>query len=200
MIMTALLSIGFLAIWWLGRIGFGTFIVDPAMLFIFGYFITYLIYKYLAPAIQVSAIRRFFVLLFPLSLLGLWVGVLLPYFNLVKSSEIYFGVLPQWFIGSENGNDFMWNGLGVQFIFGRLVPEELLPTYERFWFNFLAAAVAISYFPILGLGVLEGQAAALISKPRLEKLILEWFRVIATGLALSLLVAALTALVVRIYL
>lgn len=200
MIITVLLAIGWAGIWWFGRIGFGTFIVDPAMLFISGYFITYFIYKYLAPNIRISAARRFFVLLFPLSLFGLWVGVALPYFNLVKSSEIYFGLLPQWLVGPINGNDFMWNGLGAQLIFGRLVPKELLPTYEYFWFNLLALAVALSYFPILGWGVLEGQAAALINKPRFGKLVLEWLRIIAVGLLLSLLVAAITALAVQIYL
>lgn len=200
MTFTVLSAIGFLAIWWFGRIGFGTFIVDPAMLFIGGYFITYLIYKYLAPNIRVSAVRRFFVLLFPLSLFGLLVGATLPYFNVVDSSKIYFGLLPQWFVGPLNGNDFMWNGLGAQFIFGRLVPEELLPTYKYFWFNLLAAAIALSYFPILGWAVLDGKAAALISKPRFGKLLLEWFRVIVIGLGLSLFVAALTTLVVQMYL
>jgi len=184
----------------IGKIGYGTFIVDPALLFIMGYFVTYILYKYITPVIRISAVRRFFVLLFPLTLLSLWIGGVLPYLNLVDSKDVYLGLLPQWFIGPVSGNDFMWNGLGIHLIFGKLVPEALLPTYQYFWFNVLAIVVWISYLPILGWGVLEGQAAALIAKPRLGRLLLEWLRIIVTGLALSLLVAALTTLVVQIYL
>lgn len=196
---TAGLTLAILAIWWAGKIGFGTFIVDPALLFIMGYFVTYILYKYAAPRIKISAIRRFFVLLFPLTLIGLWAGVALPYFNVVNSSEVYFGLLPQWLVGPVNGNEFMWNGLGVEYLFGKLVPESLTPTYNHFWFNVLAGAVAILYLPILGWGVLEGQAAAMISDPKPGKLLVEWLRIVAIGLSLSLAVAALTALVVKIY-
>ena len=192
------LTIGFLAFWWLGRIGFGTFIVDPAMLFILGYFVTQAIYKYLTPRIKISAVRRFFVLLFPLTLISLWLGGILPYLNLVNSSDIYFGLLPQWLVGPSEGNDFMWNGLGIQFLFGDLVPAPLIPTYHYLGFNILAALIWIAYLPILGWGVLEGQAAALITDCRFSRLIREWLRIIAIGIGLSLTVSALTALVVQI--
>src|SRR3989344_16857 len=111
------LVLGLAVIWWTGKIGFGTFIIDPAMLFISGYFITYVLYKYAAPRIKISAVRRFFVLLFPLSLFGLWIAVALPYFTAVNSSEVYFGLLPQRLVGPVKGNEFMWNGLGIEYLF-----------------------------------------------------------------------------------
>lgn len=200
MIVTVILTIGFLIFWWFGRIGFGTFIIDPAMLFILGYFVTRFIYKHLTPRIRISAIRRFFILLFPISLFSLWIGGILPYFNLVDSGAVYFGLVPQTVIGPVNGNDFMWNGLGVHLIFGRLVPESLLPTYQYLWFNILAILIWLSYLPILGWGVLEGQAAALINKPRFGPLCLEWLRIVSIGIGLSLLAAGLTSLVAISYL
>ena len=149
--------------------------------------------------LKISAVRRFFVLTFPLSLILLTIGVVLPYFNLVDSSDIYLGLLPQWFVGSLNGNDFMWNGLGAQFIFGQLVPESLIPTYNYFWFNALALLNWASYPVILGWGVLEGQAAALIIKAKPARVWLERLRIIAIGIGLGILAAALTALVSVLY-
>ncbi len=193
-------AIAILVFCFLGKIGFGTFIVDPALLFINGYFMTYILYKCVIPRVKISGVRRFCVLLFPITLLSLWLGGVLPYFNLVSSKDVYMGLLPQWFIGSLQGNDFMWNGLGIHLLFGKLVPEALLPTYQYFGFNVLAVVVWILYLPILGWGVLEGQAAALIAKPHLGRLLLEWLRIIVVGISLSILVAALTTLMVAVYL
>ncbi|MEK7192423.1 MAG: hypothetical protein AAB646_02840 [Patescibacteria group bacterium] len=178
----------------------GTFILDPALLFISGYFITYLIYRYITPRVKISAVRRFFVLLFPISLLALSAGAALPYFNLVDSSDVYLGLLPQSFVGPLNGNDFMWNGLGLHLLIGdRLVPESLIPTYNYFWFNVLAFLIWTSYLPILAWGVLEGQAAALIKKPKPKLFLLHCFKIAAIGISLSVLAAAITALVAKIY-
>ena len=185
---------------WFGKIGFGTFVVDPALLYILGYFITYFIYRYLTPVLRFSAARRFFTLLFPFTLLSLWAGGIAPYFGLMNSQDVYLGLLPQSIIGPVNGNDFMWNGLGTQLIFGRIVPESLIPTYQYFLFNVLGILVWISFPFILGAGVLRGQAAALCRDRSLLRILVEWLKIILTGLLLSLLVAAFAALVSVYYL
>ncbi|MEK9194470.1 MAG: hypothetical protein AAB884_01530, partial [Patescibacteria group bacterium] len=95
---------------------------------------------------------------------------------------------------------FMWNGLGVMQIFGRVVPLELIPTYRYFWFNALAYFVWFGLFiPVLGLGVLNGRAMSLLRKPNPWRMTLEVIGVFATGALLSFAVICLTSLVVNIY-
>lgn len=184
----------------IGKVFFGTFIVDPFLLFVLGYFVTRTIYKHLVSTkiFSSTAARRFFVILFPATIVFMWLGGVLPYFNLVNSSDVYFGLLPQWLVGPVDGNGFMWNGLGVHLV-KNIVPDSLIPTYRYLGFNVLAVAIWLSYPLILGWGVLEGQAAALVKDARRHKLLLEWLRILAIGIALSGATAAITALMVIFY-
>jgi hypothetical protein len=199
--MIFLLAFAIGAIWIAGRMFFGTFIVDPFMIVVLSYTMTRFIYTHITPRFRISGLRRFFVLLAPVSFITLALGMCLPYFNLVDSGKVYFGLLPQWFVGSANGNDFMWNGLGFHLLFGKkLVPAELLPTYRHFWFNVLA---------VFGLGldaclmvwaILEGNARALVKETSYFRgFVLEWCRIVFVGIAWSTLMAALASLLVRYY-
>lgn len=184
----------------IGKMFFGTFIVDPFLLFVLGYFVTRTIYKHLVTTriFGSTAARRFFVILFPLTIIFMWLGGVLPYFNLVDSVNVYFGLLPQWLVGPSDGNGFMWNGLGVHLV-KNIVPDSLIPTYHYLGFNILAVAIWLSYPLILGWGVLEGQAAALVKGGRRYKLLLEWLRILVIGTVLSGAAAALAALMVVLY-
>lgn len=184
-----------------GMIFFGTFVVDPFLLFVLGDLMTQFIYKKIVPRVRYSTARRICPLLFVVSLVVLTVGVWLPYFNLVDPKNVYFGLLPQWFVGPATGNSFMWNGLGVHLIFGgNIVPDTLLPTYRYLGFNILAVLVWLSYPVIQGLGVLDyGNAEALLEKPALGRWLFRRIKVMAIGASLSLVVAALAALLVRFY-
>lgn len=182
-----------------GRL-FGTFIVDPFLLYFLGYLVTKFIYKNVAPRLKNSALRRAFPLLFVISIISLWIGGILPYFNVVTSCDVYFGLLPQDFIGPENGNSFMWNGLGINKVFGKnIVPDNLIPTYRYFWFNVLAILVWLSYPVIQFLGVMRGNAEALISKPTFWRSLGSLAKAFLIGLFFSLTIAAFTSLIVMLY-
>lgn len=193
-----------ITIWWTLRIACGTFLVDPAMLYISGYWMTYFIYRKVVTfkftKWQRGAPRRFFLLLFPISIIMVWLLGILPYYEVIESTNIYLGLLPQSFVGPVNGNDFMWNGLGIQMIFGRVVPLELIPTYRYFWFNALAHFIWFGTFiPVLAWGVLNGRALSLLRKPNPFKMAVEVARVFLTGFALSFITILLTLGVVAIY-
>lgn len=182
-----------------GRL-FGTFVVDPFLLYFLGYLATRFIYTFITPRFRITVVRRIFPLLFVISIVSLWIGGILPYFNLVDSRDVYFGLLPQSFIGPENGNSFMWNGLGVSKIFGRnIVPDSLIPTYRYFWFNVLAILVWLSYPVVQYLGVMKGNAEALISKITFWKFLGQAIKAFLVGVFFSLTVAAFTSLIVCYY-
>jgi len=248
-----------IAVWWFGRIGFGTFIVDPAMLFICGCFVTYFIFRF---AVQKSPgwLRRFYLMLFIISIILLWLGGILPYYNIVDSKEVYRfinplvlyvvvcaiiylllhrfaikeltqraqtiasyffviaviflwfgamvrvinnpydGLLPQSFVGPLDGNDFMWNGLGVITIFGRIVPKELIPTYQYFWFNALAWFMwFVAFIPIQGLGVLVGRSLSFTRNWNPIRMALTVVAVFAIGISLSLITISVTLALVHFY-
>ncbi|OGY63764.1 MAG: hypothetical protein A3I24_02190 [Candidatus Harrisonbacteria bacterium RIFCSPLOWO2_02_FULL_41_13b] len=190
-----------LAIWWFTRLGFGAFMIDPALLFIGGYFGTYLIYKFVAPAVRISAIRKFFVFLAPLTIFCVWAGGILLYLNVVSSPTIYLSFLPDSFVGEnfQSGNDFMWNGLGVPVLFGNLVPEQFLPTYHYWGLNILAIIIWLSFLPALFLGIILGQADALINRPNKIRMAIYWLVIVMIGILMSLAVAGLISLVVAMY-
>lgn len=227
--MTWVLAGALLAVLYFLGIGFGAFFIDPALLVIGGYNFTYFFYKFgvklvaflfsgmrkhlvlffsLAAILRlesliISSVRRFFVLLFLLTLAVLWIGGALPYLEFIRPSDLriyqWFGIPDSFVSPSDNGNDFMWNGMGAHWVFGRIVPPELLPTYKYGLFNLWAVIMWISYFPILGLAVLEGQTDALIQKPRRSRLLRKELLIIAIGIFLSLSTVAFTALLVRLY-
>lgn len=190
-----------LVIWWFTRLGFGAFVIDPALLFIGGYFGTYLIYKFVAPAVRVSAVRQFFVLLAPLTIFCVWVGGILLYLNIVVPPNVYLSFLPDSFVGTnfKGGNDFMWNGLGVPVLFGKLVPEQFLPTYHYWGFNILAIILWLSFLPALFSGILLGQADALIVRPNKLRMAVSWLVILIVGFLMSLAVVGLISLVVAMY-
>lgn len=189
------------AVWIAGQMFFGTFIVDPFLIVVMSYTMTRFIYTHITPRFKISGLRRFFVLLAPISFIALTVGIWLPYFNIVESGKVYFGLLPQWFVGSANGNDFMWNGLGFHLLFGKkLVPAALLPTYQHFWFNVLAVFGWGLDAYLMVWAILEGNARALVKDASyIRALTREWCRIVFVGIACSTLMAALASLLVRYY-
>ncbi|MDO8516438.1 MAG: hypothetical protein Q7S28_04250 [bacterium] len=188
------------------QIGFGTFVVDPLTLVVPGYVVTYLIYSKLPDYFRRGGWAKFWILTFPGTLIALSIGAWLPYFNIVPSGSVYGGLLPQSFVGPVQGNDFMWNGLGLMngfWIFpgfGRVVPESLTPTYQYFWFNVLAFVIWASYPLCLGYGVLVGQHTALRRKSNKWAFVRRLIAIILIGIGLSVLNAALAALVSAYYL
>jgi hypothetical protein len=107
---------------------FFTLIVDLSMIIVSGYVISYLLFKFITP--RWPWIGVFAPFLLPLSVLALYVGGLLPYFNLMEPEAVYFYLLPKSWLGIS-GNDFMWNGLTLPLI-GRVMPLEMIPTCKNF--------------------------------------------------------------------
>lgn len=184
----------------IGKVGAGTFIVDHPCLFIGGFFCTYILYKVIFPHIKVSAVRKSIIGLFILPIFALIVGGNLTYWNIVDSGSVYFGLLPQWLVGPIDGNDFMWNGFGMNLIIGRVVPEALIPTYHYPGFTIFAIFTWIMQPITLLWGCLRGMTVALIEKPRPFRFAIEVIKVCGIGLFLGLVVIAITRVLVSLYL
>ncbi|MDA2936517.1 hypothetical protein MYX06_04845 [Patescibacteria group bacterium AH-259-L05] len=195
-----IIFIGLAILGGIGKVGAGTFIVDHPCLFIGGYFITYWMYKYILPRLKYTSARRSILGLFILTIFFLLMGGNLTYWNIVDSGDVYFGLLPQWFVGPINGNDFMWNGFGMDLIIGRVVPEALIPTYRYVGFNILAVISWLMCPVTLGWGCLRGNALALIKNPSRSRLLLEHAKTIGIGLFLGLIMIALARALVSVYL
>lgn len=207
---------------YVGRIFYGTFLIDHFSLFVFPYFISYFLFNrrglnywlgqfYLSlessgPSIFASAIRlfrafvyKFELWTFPLTLLLMWVGGLMPYFNLIYPPDVYFGIFPESVVGVL-GNDFMWNGFLLAFRGARLVPLELIPTYKYFIFNIYAVLYWLSFIPVFMWGLSEGRSSAFLKlhlfHPFLWK---ERIKIIMIGVAWLLFDAAMILLVVWLF-
>lgn len=172
---------------------FFTILVDYSLLIILGYFMTYLIYRHVIKVKFLWRLRRFYPLLFVGSVLALWFGGVLPYFNLMEPSAVYFNLIPQHILG-QTGNDFMWNGLILPFI-SRTVPLELTPTYQYFWFNLVAIVFWIGIPIVQGWACLQAFADALLNTTW-RKLWRKWLKMILLGIAVFIFMIGLTHLLV----
>ncbi len=128
---------------------FFTLMVDLPMLIILGYATSFFIYRVLTR--RWKWIGVFAPLLLPINILALWLGGVLPYLDLLTPEAVYFGLVPKEWLGAS-GNDFMWNG----FLGARVVPLELQPTYQHFWFTayaifiWLTMPLALGYASLIG--------------------------------------------------
>lgn len=172
---------------------FFTLIVDLPLLLVMGFFMTYFIYRYLIKVPFLWPLRKFYPLLFPISIISLYFGGILPYFNLIAPEKVYFNLIPASFLG-VSGNDFMWNGLILP-LFGRIVPLNLIPTYHSIAFTIVAIEIWLAMPFILGLACLLGWSTALENaKPK--EVWPVFLGILIGGVALfSFLVGAITILV-----
>lgn len=156
---------------------FFTLLVDIPMLLVLGYAVTFFIYR--VPARKWKFIGVYAAFLFPINILMLWVGGVLPYLNLMTPEAVYFYVLPAKWLGIS-GNDFMWNGLTLPII-GRILPLESVPTYRHFLFNAYALLLWFCYPLALGLASLRAYAHSLVNAP--------WYRIFFPELLKRILLA-----------
>ena len=110
---------------------FFTLMVDLPMIIVLGYATSYFLFKVVTPKLPWFGV--FAPALIPLSIIALYFGGILPYFNLMEPEAVYFYLLPKSWLGIS-GNDFMWNGLTLPLI-GRVMPLEMLPTSQNFFLH-----------------------------------------------------------------
>ncbi|MDA2922785.1 hypothetical protein MYX07_06005 [Patescibacteria group bacterium AH-259-L07] len=166
---------------------------------VLGGVITLLFYKYILSRLSLSFARRVPIFLFFVSVLALWAGGIPTYFELVESGSVYFGLVPQTFVGPVNGNDFMWNGFGVHLLMGRVVPEVLIPTHRYLAFTILAILSWIFCWVSLLWGCLFGNAVASLKNPKWYRLLFEHIRAIGIGLLLWVVMIGLSTILSGIY-
>src|SRR3989344_1686820 len=106
----------------------GTLMVDPSMLIVLGYATTFFLYRVIVR--KWKSLGVYAVFLLPANIIVLWIGGVLPYFNLMPPEAVYFGLVPKEWLGNS-GNDFMWNGLTLPLL-GRILPSEFVPTHRYF--------------------------------------------------------------------
>jgi hypothetical protein len=129
----------------------------------------------------------------------MWLGGVLPYFNLIPPARVYFGMFPSDWLG-VNGNDFMWNGFLIALGIKRVVPLELQPTYHYFWFNLYVILYWLSFIPTLGWAVLKGRQTAFLKlDPLNPKLNLERLKIILLAGIWLIIDLALARFLVWIY-
>lgn len=138
---------------------FFTLIVDLPLLLVMGFFMTYFIYRYLIKIPFLWPLRKFYPLLFPISIISLYFGGILPYFNLIAPEKVYFNLIPVQFLGTS-GNDFMWNGLILPLL-GRIVPLSVIPTHHSVAFTIVAIEIWLAMPFVLGFACLLGWSSAL---------------------------------------
>lgn len=161
---------------WVLKIGYGTFIIDHALLLVMGYVCTYNIYKtrgkqwnYGVAALKFPNVGfyrwrkkfmdRFWLMTFPLSVLSLWIGGFFPYINAIPPESVYCYAFPKEWLGI-NGQDFMWNGFIIALFDKRIIPLEFLPTWKYPLFNAYAGLYWASIIFFLGFGVAKGRQTA----------------------------------------
>lgn len=172
---------------------FFTILVDYTLLIVLGYFMTYVIYRHIIKVKFLWRLRRLYPLLFVASVLALWFGGVMPYFNLMEPSAVYLGLVPAEILG-QTGNDFMWNGLILPFI-DRTVPLELTPTYQYLWFNVLAILFWLGIPLVQGWACLQAFSDALLNTTW-RVLWRKWLKIILLGIAVFIFMVGLTHLLV----
>jgi hypothetical protein len=197
------------------KIGIGTFIIDPFMLTFLGYVSTRSIYRENGPITRLRPKkfwRKFLPALLPANIIVLWVLGALAYANIITSVGAYAHLIPLSAIGTLDGNDFMWNGF-IMVLFGkRLVPLGLIPTYNHCQiiqnagflsqltslFTLWGIVVWLSMPVILGWAAVKGNGHAVANNWPAGRWYKAAFIMALKGLALSLLTAAITALLVQV--
>ena len=153
---------------------FFTLIVDWSMLTLMGYTVSFFTYRIIVWAVRKTknesvkswarTVGVIVIFLLPLTLLSLYAGGILPYFGLLEPEQVYFGLVPSEWLGAS-GNDFMWNGLILP-ITGRVVPLEVQPTSNKFWFNVFACSIWLGMPIILASASLYGYARSLMDRSK----------------------------------
>lgn len=174
---------------------FFTLIVDLSMLIVLGYAVTFVIYRVFAR--KWKWIGVYAVLLLPINIIALWLGGILPYFDVARGEQVYFHLVPTEYIG-ESGNDFMWNGLILPWI-GRIVPLEMTPTYQYLPFTILAIIVWVMMPVVLVRSCLYAWVRTMEPKPWYKIFIPDMLRMIFYALITLALVVGAATLLVKIY-
>ena len=160
------------------RLFYGTFIIDHAMLTLIPYFVTYhksrlggLDWK-IGKSILENPDKTFYKKLkyvsdrggpisIPITIIAMWIGGTLPYFNLIPAESVYAGLFPAGWLG-VNGNDFMWNGFLFPLGIGRIVPLTLQPTHQFALFNIYAVVYWLSLPIVMLLAIAKGRHSAFL--------------------------------------
>lgn len=174
---------------------FFTLIVDLSMLIVFGYSITFFIYRVLTRKWKWMGVQA--LLLLPTNIIALWLGGVLPYFNVIRGENVYFNLIPSHFIG-VNGNDFMWNGLILPWI-GRIVPLDMLPTYQYPLFTVWAVIIWLAMPLVLGWASLRGFSHSLVDAPWYKIFFPEFFKMLALAFIVFAVVSGITLGLVAIH-
>lgn len=197
------LTVFLLGICSIGAVGAGTFAIDYFLLTFLSYWITRRLYRpggFIATAQPKVFWRFFFTVCAPvLSIVPLWVGGALAYWNWIPAAQVYFGLVPQWILGTPDGNDFMWRliipGLGSW----RVVPEHLLPTYHHVLFTLLGVLIWLGMPVVFFWAVLRGKAHSfLYAQWTHRQRFSELFRIGVIAGMLQLFVIGLTRFLVSI--
>lgn len=173
-----------------------TLLVDPSFLIVLGYAVTFLIYRVLVRKFWKS-FGVYAVFLLPVNIVVLWIGGVLPYFNLMPPENVYFGLVPKEWLGNS-GNDFMWNGLTSP-ILGRVLPIEFVPTYRYLLFNIYAFLIWLSYPIILGWASLRGYAHSIVDAPWYKIFFPELLKMCLLAVAIFILLSCIALGIARIY-
>lgn len=173
-----------------------TLLVDPSILIVLGYAVTFLIYRVVVRKWWKS-FGVYAAFLLPINIIVLWIGGVLPYFNLMSPENVYFGLVPKEWLGNS-GNDFMWNGLTLP-ILGRVLPLEFFPTYRHFLFNIYAALIWLSYPIILGWASFRGYAHSKVEAPWYNIFFLELLKMCLLAVATFILLSSIALGIARIY-
>lgn len=142
-----------------GRIGLGTFLIDYFMLITLGFLNSRWLYGRNGPVTRLKpkkTWRRFLLLLYPISFLSLWILGSLAYWDFISSGGAYFGLVPESWIGTPDGNDFMWNGFLIRLLGTRVVPLSFIPTY-----NFCLTPLNVSLLTLWSIVIEIGEPAVL---------------------------------------
>lgn len=175
---------------------FFTLIVDVPMLLVLGYAITFFIFRVAVREWKWLGVYSVFLL--PVNILALWIGGILPYFNLIAPEAVYFHIFPKEWLG-VTGNDFMWNGFILPLTGGRIVPLEVIPTYHYLLFNVYAFLLWLSYPVALGYGAILGYAHSQVEAPWYQIFWPELFWMFIRAFVAFILIAGVAALLARIY-
>ncbi len=159
---------------------FFTLLIDWSMLLIMGYIMSFFVYRFLSRRWKWMGVAV--ILLLPVTILSLYAGGILPYFDKMMPEQVYFHLLPKEILGIT-GNDFMWNGFLLVTV-GRVVPLSIQPTYQYLGFNIFAALIWLGMLIVLPWASLRGYADSTVPT--------NWLKVFVPGLLKMVVLAVVT--------